>query len=460
MHALSCMHLTFATSFFIIFLEFTGNLAVNSKPAKNNLVLDGGKLTNFKIKTMPQAKQILEFECSQARTITRKLNYNDPEGNEVIKTHFLFILLKNLSASIPTTPNPRQPDITAKPCKQMLETLEQEPEYFTDCNRGLLLIAEKVYFTNPNAAEKKVVIDFGADEDGNPRGGLVDGGHTYAVLLEKMADESLADLPIFVTVIEGAEEFATKLARARNTSVQVAEKSIANLELEFEGIKKSLGEYSERVIYFENESKGEDIATFQIEELLALLTALNRDLYDKTTQPTIVYTGIATCFNKWMNKKNRATYEKLYPILPTIVETYEYLYANFEKFALSSGTKKFGNINGIETSRGKGRNKKPVAVRLPFTGQSVRYKLSKGFSMPIFAALRFLLEERDGKFIWAVDPKEFLKKHGDKLVGQILEAHTREYGSNPNKTGKSKVLWQNIANAVIIHSLEERLANK
>ena len=113
------MHLTFAASFFIIFLEFTGNLAVNSKPAKNNLVLDGGKLTNFKIKTMPQAKQILEFECSQARTITRKLNYNDPEGNEVIKTHFLFILLKNLSASIPTTPNPRQPDITAKPCKQM-----------------------------------------------------------------------------------------------------------------------------------------------------------------------------------------------------------------------------------------------------------------------------------------------------------------------------------------------------
>lgn len=409
---------------------------------------------------MSNERQVLEFNYSQARTISRKLDYSDPEGNEIIKTHFLFILLKDLPANIPTTPNPRQPDIDAKPCKQMFETLDAEPEYFTDCNRGLLLAAEKVFFPDSNENGKKIIIDFGVDEEGVPRGGLVDGGHTYAVLKKKMSDESLAELPIFVTIIEGAEEFATKLARARNTSVQVTDKSIANLENEFKGIKQALGKYSGKVIYFENENKGEDVATFQIEELIALMTALNKDLYNNSNQPTVVYTGVASCFNKWLNAKNRPTYEKLYSILPSIVEVYEYLYANFETYAKQAGIKIFGRINGVETHRGKGENRKMVSIKLPFTDQIVRYRLSKGFSMPIFAALRFLLVEKEGQIDWSVSPKEFLDKHGKTLVGQVLEAHTREYGSNPNKTGKSKVLWQNIANSVVINSLQEQLAQK
>ncbi len=412
---------------------------------------------------MSQTKKVLEFNYFQARTITRKLNYNDPEGNDVIKTHFLFILLKDLPTNIPTTPNPRQPDITSKPCKQMFNTLEEAPEHFTDCNRGLLLIAEKVYFPNGNENDKKVILDFGEDEDGNTNGGLVDGGHTYAVLKNKkvMSDDALMDLPIFVTVIEGAEEFSTKLARARNTSVQVADKSIANLDNEFAPIKEALGNYSEKVIYFENENLGSIEATFPIEEMLSLLTALNKDLYSNGNQPTVAYTGISTCFNKWLNKKNRPTYEKLYPILPSILEAYEHLYLKFESYAKEAGTKKFGGINGVDIHRGKGDHKnKSISITLPFTGKTVRYRLSKGFALPIFAALRFLLEEKNGSYYWAIDPIEFLDKHGSKLVSQVLEAHTREYNSNPNKTGKSKVLWQNIANSVIIHSLEEKLANK
>jgi len=408
---------------------------------------------------MTQEKNVLEFNYSQARTISRPLVYFNSEGKEVVKTHFLFILLKDLPNNIPTTPNPRQPDISAKPCKQMFETLEKEPEYFTDCNRGLFILAEKVYYPT-SKDNKKIVIDFGIDDDGNVKGGLVDGGHTYAVLKKIREDESLFDLPIFVTVIEGAESFSSKLARARNTSVQVADKSIANLENEFEPIKTALGKYSKKIIYFENESIGSDEANFQIEELLGLLTALNRDLYDSNSQPTVSYTGISTCFNKWLNKKNRPTYEKLYSILPSIVELYEYLYLQFEEYAKQVGIKKFGNINGVETYRGKGTNRKQVTIKLPFTEKTVRYKLSKGFSMPIFAALRFLLKENDGKYEWIVDPKKFIDKHGKNLVGQILDAHTKEYGSNPNKTGKSKVLWQNIANAVRINSLEEELAKK
>lgn len=404
---------------------------------------------------MLKEKQVLEFNYSQARSITRKFNYYDPEGKETIKTHFLFILLKNLPENIPTTPNPRQPDITAKPCKQMFETLETEPEYFTDCNRGLFLMAEKVYFPNTNENDKRVILDFGEDEEGNPKGGLVDGGHTYAVLKKAKKDESLSELPIFITVIEGAESFASKLARARNTSVQVDEKSMANLDKQFQPIKDVLGEYSNKIIYFANEGKGKDSAIFPIEELIALLTALNRGIYDNTNQPTVAYSGTSTCLNKWLNLKNRKTYEMLYPILPSIVEIYEYLYSKFEDYAKEYdgiGSKRFAGVNGIERYRGKGKNKKAVKILLPFTGKQVDYQLSKAFILPVFASLRFLLENKNGAWSWRIQPKEFLDKYGPKLVGQILDAHTKEYSGNPNKTGKSKMLWQNMALLAIAYS--------
>lgn len=404
-------------------------------------------------------KKVYEFEFSQARSISRNLYFYNLEKKEPqIKTHFLFVSLKNLPLDLPTGPNPRQADLKAKPCVQMFETLEREPELFTDCNRGLFLIVEKIYY--PNKEEKKIIVDFGVDEDGNVKGGLVDGGHTFAVLKKNAEDESLGDLPVFITIIEGADQFATQLARARNTSVQVRENSMANLNDEFKGIKKSLGKYSDKVIYTENENVINEKAVFPIEDLTALMTALNLDLYDNEHHPTVAYTGTATCFNKWLNKKNRQSYEKLYNILPSILEVYEYLYAKYENYAKENGTKRFGGINGVEKERGKGRNKKRIEIKLPFTETTVKYKLANGFILPIFSSLRFLLEYKNNKMEWSIDPKDFLDKHAPKLIGKILDAHSNENGSNPNKTGKSRMLWENIAQSVINYSLQEKLNNK
>lgn len=401
-------------------------------------------------------KKIYDFEFSQSRTMSRDLYFWElTEKNSQIKTHFLFVPLKNLPINLPTGPNPRQADLKAKPCVQMLETLEKDPELFTDCNRGLFLIAEKVYYPNKN--EKKIVIDFGEDEEGNIKGGLVDGGHTYAVLKKTIENEFLADLPIFITIIEGADQFATKLARARNTSVQVKENSMANLTDEFKEIKKALGKYSEKIIYTENENVTNEKAIYPIEDLTALMTALNITLYDAEHHPTVSYTGTATCFKKWLNKKNRSSYEMLYQILPSIIEIYEYLYINFEEYAKKAGIKRFGGINGIEKERGRGKNKNKIEIKLPFTENIVKYKLANGFILPIFSALRFLLKEEENNLVWSIDPKIFLDKHAPKLISKIINAHSNENGSNPNKTGKSRMLWENIAQSVINYSLNETI---
>ena len=354
------------------------------------------------------SKRIFEFELSQARTISRNLYfYSTEEKESLIKTHFLFILLKNLPKDLPTGPNPRQADLKNKPCRQMLETLEKEPELFTDCNRGLFLIADKVFYPNENN-KKSIVVDFGEDEDGNIKGGLVDGNHSYRVLEKVMNDETLSDLPIFITITEGANQFATQLARARNTSVQVKETSIANLDHEFEPVKRALGNYAEKIIWSENENVNNEKAVFSVEDLMALMTAQNLDLYNSEHHPTVAYTGTATCFNKWKNKKNRPSYEKLYLILPSIIEAYEHLYKKYEEYAKASGIKRFGGINGIEKERGKGKKKK-VEIKLPFTEEIVHFKIANGFILPIFSALRFLLREENGNYEWTIEPKQSSK---------------------------------------------------
>lgn len=399
---------------------------------------------------------IFKFEYLQARTISRPLYFDGSRNDRVeIKTHFLFVKLKDLPLDLPTGPNPRQANLNAKPCKLMRSTLETEPEFFTDCNRGLFMVAEKIQYIKSDS--NQLIVDFGVDEDNNIKGGLVDGGHTYAVLKEKIKEGGLEDLPIFITIIEGADDvLATKMARARNTSVQVKETSIANLDLEFELLKKALGEkYSQKVIWSENEDLINEKASFPVEELMALLTAMNLDLYDADHHPTVSYTGISTCFNKWLNKKTRITYESLYQCSASILDVYEYLYLNFERYAKEFGIRRFAGINGIERERGK-ENKK-VSILLPFSEKVASYQLSKGFIMPVFSALRFLLEKKGGFYDWGIEPIQFLDKYGSKLIGKVLEAHSSEYGSNPNKTGKSKVLWENVAQTVINLALQEKM---
>ena len=48
----------------------------------------------------------------------------------------------------------------------------------------------------------------------------------------------------------------------------------------------------------------------------------------------------------------------------------------------------------------------------------------------------------------------------EKSLEILLNKYSNENGSNPNKTGKSKMLWENIAQSVINYSLQEKLNNK
>ena len=88
--------------------------------------------------------------------------------------------------------NPRDPITSSGVAKKIAESLQNQPEYFLFRNRGLTLLSENVSFDNET---NMLSVEF-ADKAMH---GLLDGGHTYAVIRE--AFESLSRMTKKKTLI-------------------------------------------------------------------------------------------------------------------------------------------------------------------------------------------------------------------------------------------------------------------
>ena len=116
-------------------------------------------------------------------------------------------------------------------------------------NRGILISAKEVSYSNYS---NEVTISF---EDFDVHGN-VDGGHTYKMILQERDQIDFGQQYVKIEILVGVEGIFQALAAARNTSVQVQDKSIAELEDRFDIIKSALaGEnYMSRIFFKENDS--------------------------------------------------------------------------------------------------------------------------------------------------------------------------------------------------------------
>ena len=117
--------------------------------------------------------------------------------------------------------------------------------------------------------------------------GNVDGGHTYKIILANRDQLDLGQQYVKLEILTGVENIFQNLAAARNTSVQVQDKSIAELEKRFEIIKDAIGSeaFSKRVYFKENDSGDIDVA-----DLLAMLNMFNIHKYPgKENFPVVSY---------------------------------------------------------------------------------------------------------------------------------------------------------------------------
>ena len=324
-------------------------------------------------------------------------------------------------------------------------TLTNKPEWFAEYNRGITIVAAGIEWDNKT---NRLTIEF----DDHNYHGVLDGGHTLRAVLDDRevagqdAQTSYCNIEIF-TKLDEAE--IPDVVEARNTSKQVASKSLLNLEGSFDDLKNALGKKADLVSWKENED-GE----FDVREVISILTALDAGSYTNNAHPITAYSGKEACLKRFASKDHKLAYEKLYGIASDAIEMWEqiqyWLPSQYNEKGPEQGTHgKFGRLTGVKVIAKKPKN-------LPFIGKTTEYDTPTGYIYPILSSFRAMLEEDNCRWTWGkcVNPIQLIKEGvaADIFISSVRESINNH--RNPNRTGKDSQAWTSAYQAARIKYLE------
>lgn len=334
--------------------------------------------------------------------------------------------------------NVRDPKLTGTVPKAIRGSVNENPELFVFMNRGIVLSVEGVTYDNKTSNVTVMLRDPNIH-------GLLDGGHTYNILLEERASLPHTQY-VKLELLEGfRQEEIPNLVDARNTSNQVRDQSLMNLQGEFEKLKRAISTrpYAGLIAYKEHEVLDDgNPKPIDVREVIAILTCFDRASFDDRVHPINAYRSKAAMLQHFSEHKK--DYEKIYPLANDILELYDHvqlllpdLYNKVRAKGGEVAGGKFGRLTGVTTYNGKRR------AELLFIGKDSRYAVPAGFVYPVLAAFRALLEEKGGRYVWGkgLDPLQLL----DGQLGETLADTIGNFAldaRNPSKTGKSPLVWQ------------------
>ena len=386
----------------------------------------------------------LSFKVDSFRKIPNPYLKSQNPAETTPEMYIMICDVMDLPVDIPMDTNPRKQSLKTDVAKDIISSLIQPDEQrnFYLLNRGLLLSADTISFNNETNVATVTFSDF--DKHGD-----IDGGHTYEIIKKYRVSENMArgEQYVKVEVLTGVEDMFEQLAKARNYSVKVQEKSMAELEKKFDIIKDALKDqpYFDKIRYVENEMDKEiDILT-----IVSILNMFNIDRYPNTMNssfPINSYSSKASCLKTYLEAYKEYQdgpdnpYVKMKPIMPKIIELYDYLECNVSKFYKgdSREMKQYGKIVGVTVAADK---KKKFWSR--FFGNEMQYSTVNGLLYPVIGAFRAIVEEYDGVYRWKKDPIEVLDKLGASLEALVIQ-QSRDFKNNPNATGKSLGIWQSL----------------
>lgn len=403
-----------------------------------------------------------EYRIPVSQDHIRSLKNPHDESLTIIHT---FVKIRDMAnGKIPDRINPRSHEkIKAKSRvpQAIRDTLEVNPKLFHLLNRGCLIIAHKAWYDNKTKTLHFIV-------ESEDQHGMVDGATTDRVLAGLKDKCNLADFSklkpdeipaefkdsyIHLEIIAGymADDTRLKLAEARNTSEQVKGFSMEDLGGGYDWLKAVLkhSQFNDKICYCENEPNPVDIR-----KVLGLLTLFHPSWKKKDQDPVVAYTGKGTVIKQYRKPEWKVNYEKLAPVVIDILSLYDHVHCNFQKQYM----KKYGANSKLGLRKEVRYIQTPnPAKELPLTGSKTRYVLPDGWLYPLLAAFRELLvwpRNGRGEVSWSLNPFEYFDEHGHNLVADVVE-QSEALGSNPNSTGKSRMLWSGLRRTVENHLLRE-----
>lgn len=381
----------------------------------------------------------------------------DPTGSPDGHTKYVCYVKAN---SIPQemnnwfSTNPREQKMTTNVAKKITESL-RDNTCFHELNRGVVISAADAKYDN-STNELSLYLD-DSETHGN-----IDGGHTLRAVLEgNIKHEINENRYVFFEIFTGIDS-PVELAAARNTSVQVDLKSIAELENSFAELKKAFADlpFEGRIQYKMNEHYSENINPIDVRELIAITAMFSQTMYPyknstgslNELQPIQCYSGKEATLRKFLNmdsqekaqqKINRDNMVKnMKPIIGDIFKLWETVEEEFATTANSTnrryGTRKYSKYHNGD-----------IVAKTMLEQKDMAYAIPKGLMYPLIGAFRALVKVDDyGMYYWQKNPFDVWNAIGSKLVSIILD----EKVENPDALAKNSNLWSNLFKEVYIYA--------
>ena len=231
------------------------------------------------------------------------------------------------------------------------------------------------------------------------------------------------------------------MAKARNTSAQVHEESLANLQGHFDWIKTALKDepFAHQIAYRENE----DLLPIDIRDILGLATLFHPDYQAPENPPIIGYSSKQKCLALFESGPDK--FKVLAPILPTILKLYDYIHLKFPQVYESIGG--FSGRGKTKLAKVTEVKKKDKGFSLYFIGEKAFYRFPQGWLLPVVAAFRGLIDY--STMTWRQDPFVYWDTHAAEFVNATLSA-ARNTGRSVNALGKDSTHWISLHQSILL----------
>lgn len=390
----------------------------------------------------------------------RKISH--PVFNQVAK-HWMTVPAANFPSGISTSVNARDPvGLNRRVYRDVKESLlgESSAELgsFDLMNKGITILADEVRLINKNRNEYEIIID-------DIEGGIVDGAHTARIIAEANATgvvppEQHVEVYIRTNIVGS---MITNIARGLNTSLQVAPKSIYNIDGVFDWLKAEISDesYCELVSWKES-----DEGEYDVRDLISVLELFNVFDFDnnESKQPISAYEKWSKVLDNFAKDfeehrggdKGDSKYYQLRHLLKDALILMDHIRHDFLDMHNQAGGAA-GKLNIVEQAPAK-----KGVFDYPFSGlPGTQYRLTKGATYPILNAFRNFVEvdQDTGEAYWRGGFKKVLlawKKLGPDLVAETYRA-TREIGRNPDTIGKNRQHWVSLHKTVRLAVLQDQL---
>jgi hypothetical protein len=327
--------------------------------------------------------------------------------------------VKDMVPNLPNTPNLRAANIKSPVAKDVAASLRSNDGNFHLKNKGVTMLATSVA-ARDGGWDVVITVTGTTDPDG-----ILDGGHTYAVICDALAANAPIDKQyVFVNIrtnVPGV--LRAQIAEALNRTTAVSSGSLLNRLGEFEWIKQALGSAADNVAWRQNDEG------VKVEELVARLYACN---ICEGVEHHKAYSSRGSTLSAY--RKNPEILTSHRNAAADILWIYEQIV-----FSLAG-----------EAERRLGRRAvTAVGSQAPLMDTSYassKLKLVRGIAMPVLSALRAcLIDTADGVRFNRdrATMKALLTILTDQLFDKIAE-HWEAVGSDPGALGKREAVWRDL----------------